>query len=124
MNPAGFKRILLTYLSGYLLFGGLGFVFFPVFTQRLMLSNAIYDEPAVGLAGAMMSLLGGLIGYLVYAQTLIAYKFSIVARTLVVVYIAWAWFVYQNPMFIVLEVIILLGLVPSYYILLTDKYEG
>lgn len=118
------KRLLLTYLSGYLFFGGVGLVFLPEFTQRLMLSNTIYDEPAIGLAGAMMALLGGLVGYLVYAGTLIAYKFSIVARTLVVLYILWAWFVYSNPMFIVLEIIILIGLVPSYIILFTQRKEG
>lgn len=112
------KRMLLIYLSSYLIGGGLGFAFLPEFTQKIMLSNVIYDEPIVRLAGVMMTLLGSLIGFLVYKGVMVAYHFSIVARTAVVIYIVWAYYAFDNPMFLVLLAIVLIGLIPAYLSLL------
>ena len=114
----------MTYLSGYLIGGGLGFAILPELTQSLMLSNVIYDEPMVRLCGLLMAMLGSLIGYLVLGlNDFRAYKFSIIARTVLVFFVLWMWFKFANPMFLVLEAIVLVGLIPSYYLLLkpTEK---
>ncbi|MDH4069678.1 MAG: hypothetical protein OEV30_04585 [Ignavibacteria bacterium] len=115
------KKALMVYLSSYLIGGGLGFAFLPEFTQKLFLSNVLYDEPMVRFAGVMMTLLGSLIGYLVYKGTLIAYRFSIVARTFVVGFIVWVYWMYDNPMFLVLLGVVLIGLLPSYFLLWRDR---
>ena len=115
------KKILMTYLSGYLIGGGLGFAFLPEFTLKLLQSDVIYDEPMVRLCGLLMAMLGSLIGYLVYLGDYKAYKFSIIARTVLVAFVLWMWFKFENPMFIVLEVIVLVGLIPSYFLLFNSK---
>ena len=112
------KKHLMTYLTFYLIGGGLGFMLMPELTQRIMQSDVIYDEPMVRLAGLLMAMLGSLIGYLVLVlKDFRAYKFSIVARTVLVFFVLWMWFKFHNPMFIVLEVIVLVGLIPSYFLL-------
>ena len=116
------KKYLMLYLSSYLIGGGLGFAVLPELTQKLMLSDVIYDEPMVRLAGLLMVMLGSLIGYLVVIlKDFSAYKFSIIARTVLVFFVLWMWFEFKNPMFIVLEVIVLVGLIPSYFILLKQE---
>ena len=115
------KRILLIYLSSYLIGGGIGFTFLPDFTQNLFLSNEIYSEPAIRLVGVLMMMLGGLIGYLVYLKSYQAYNFSIIARTGISLFLIWAYFVYNNPMFMTILVIVLVGLIPAYLSLLKKK---
>lgn len=115
------KKFLMLYLSGYLVGGGLGFAVFPEFTLRLLQSDVLYDEPMVRLCGLLMAMLGSLIGYLVFLGDFKAYKFSVIARTILVGFVFWMWLRFENPMFLVLEGIVLLGLLPSYYLLLTKK---
>lgn len=112
------KKILMLYLSGYLIGGGLGFALAPALTLELMQSNVIYDEPMVRLAGLLMGMLGSLIAFLVLRGDFSAYKFSIVARTILVLFVAWMWFKFENPLFITLEIIVLVGLLPSYVLLM------
>jgi hypothetical protein len=117
---ANMKKILMYYLSGYLLGGGLGFAFLPNLTLKIMQSNVMYDEPIVRLAGLLMAMLGGLIGFLVYNEDYIAYKFSILARTILVIFLVWLWFRFDNPLFVVIEIIVLIGLIPSYIVLVRE----
>ena len=83
----------------------------------LMLSNVIYDEPMLRFAGLLLAILGNFIGCLEWwVKDFRAYTFSIIARTVLVVFVFWMWMKFENPIFIVL-----IGLIPSCFVMMKEK---
>ena len=63
------KRVTLTYLAAYLVFGGVGLAFAPDLALDLLLATEEYDDTMPRLVGMFMIALGGFIGMMVYAAT-------------------------------------------------------
>lgn len=110
-----FRRLSLTYVVSYLAIGGLGFLFVPDIARGLLLSNTEYDDVGFQLTGTMMLALSYLVFSIVRSADWKYYPVSIYARSFIVVVLTWLYFSESDPMFLVLDGIVLLGLIPSMY---------
>ncbi len=106
----------LTYVVTYLSVGGLGFLVFPRLARDLLLSDSDYEDVGFRLAGTMMLALAYLIWNIVRYEDWKYYPVSIYARAGIVVGLTALFFDTEDPMFLVLDVIVLVGLVPSIYL--------
>jgi len=109
------KRLTFMYLAGYLLVGGLGLLVAPGLTLRLLLSNGEYGDVMPRFAGVFMAVLGGVIVQFVRARDFRYYGYTIVARSFIVIVLAALFFKTRDPLFLVLDGIVLVGLLPSIY---------
>jgi uncharacterized protein YjeT (DUF2065 family) len=110
------QRLTLSYLAGYLLVGGLGFLVAPSFALRLLLSSGAYGDVMPRMLGLFMFVLGGVILQFVRAQDYRYYLYTIVARSFIVLAMTALYFKARDPLFLVLDAIVLIGLLPSIYV--------
>ena len=110
------KRLTLIYLTGYLAVGGVGLLFVPDLALSLLLSNGEYGDVMPRVAGMFMLVLSGLIGSFVRRGDYSYYLTTIVARSFIVVTLTVLYFRSEDPLFLVLDAIVLLGLIPAMYV--------
>ncbi len=110
------QRMTLTYVVTYLTVGGLGFLVFPRLARDLLLSNAEYEDVGFRLAGVMMLALAYLVWNIVRYEDWKYYPASIYLRAAIVVVLTVLFVDTEDPMFLVLDAIVLLGLIPSIYV--------
>jgi hypothetical protein len=110
------KRLTFIYVATYLLVGGSGFLVVPKLTLRLLLSNGSYGDVMPRLVGVFMIALGGAVLEFVRARDYRYYRYAIIARIFIVVALTALYFKASDPMFLVLDVIVLVGLLPSIYV--------
>jgi uncharacterized protein YjeT (DUF2065 family) len=110
------QRLTLSYLATYLLLGGLGLLLAPALALRLLLSNGAYGEIMPRLVGMFMLALGGVILQFVRARDYRYYLYIIVARSFIVLVQTALYFKARDPLFLVLDAIVLIGLLPSIYV--------
>lgn len=115
------KRITLTYLSAYLLLGGLGLALAPELALDLLQAEQDYGDVMPRVVGMFMVALGALIGLFVYNRDYTYYPYSIVARTGIVVFLFILYTIDQDPLFLVFNAIVLLGLLPSYFAYFSER---
>ncbi len=113
------QRLTFIYLSTYLLLGGLGLLIFPALTLRLMQSNGTYGDLMPRVVGMFMLALGGLIFQFVRAQDYRYYLYSAFARTFIVLVLTTLYVRSHDPLFLVLDAIVLVGLLRSIYVAAT-----
>ncbi len=118
------KKITWIYLASYLSIGGFGFAFAPEIALKLFMSSGDYGDIMPRVAGLFMLTLGSLIGTMTYNNDLRYYGFSVIARTGMVVFFAWLFSMSKDPLFIIISVIVLIGLLPSWYFFLTKSAKG
>jgi hypothetical protein len=107
------QQLTFIYLSSYLLVGGLGLLVVPVLTLRLLLSNGSYGDVMPRLVGVFMLALGGVILQFVRARDYRYYRYTIIARIFIFVAMTALYFKSRDPLFLVLDAIVLVGLLPS-----------
>ena len=110
------QRLTLSYLAGYLLVGGLGFLLAPDVALRLLLSNGAYGDIMPRVVGLFMLVLGGFILQFVRARDYRYYLYAVVARSFIVLVLTALYFRARDPLFLVLDAIVLIGLLPSTYV--------
>jgi hypothetical protein len=110
------RRLTFIYLATYLLVGGLGLLVMPALTLRLLLSNGTYGDVMPRLVGVFMIALGGAVLEFVRARDYRYYRYTITARIFIVVALTALYFKASDPLFLVLDAIVLVGLLPSIYI--------
>jgi hypothetical protein len=110
------QRLTLIYLAAYLLIGGFGLLLAPALTLRLLLSNGAYGDIMPRLTGLFMVALGGAIFQFARARDYRYYLYTIIARSFIVVVMTALFFYSRDPLFLVLDGIVLLGLLPSIYV--------
>ena len=114
-------RLTLTYLYSYLAAGGLGFLLAPEWTLRILQSNGDYGDIMPRVVGMFMLALSGLIFQFVRAGDYKYYRYSVFARSFIVIVLTALYFDARDPLFLVLDAIVLIGLLPSIYVLLTES---
>ena len=114
------KTITFSYLASYLLFGGIGFAFLPDLTLSMFLSNADYGDVMPRVTGMFMILLGGLVANMAAVRDFTYYRYSVLARTFAVGFLGYLLAKTGNPLFIVLLVIVLIGYLPSLYVVVRE----
>lgn len=110
------KKITLTYLYSYLFLGGIGLAFVPNVALAMLMSTGDYGEIMPRMVGMFMIVLGFLIFQFVKNQDYKYYFPTIVARTFIVVFLSYLYSQTHDPFFIVVNVIVLVGLLPSIYV--------
>lgn len=115
------RRATLTYLVAYLIVGGAGFALFPDVVLRLFRSTGQYGDVMPRLVGVFMCALGFLIYSILRHEDWKYYPVSIYARTGIVAFLFYLYAASRDPMLIVLSIIVLIGLLPSWYVHFTKK---
>jgi uncharacterized protein YjeT (DUF2065 family) len=110
------KRLTFIYLASYLLVGGLGLLVVPKLTLYLLLSNGSYGDIMPRVVGIFMIALGGVIFQFVRHHDYRYYRYAIFARIFIVAAMTTLYFKSRDPLFLVLDAIVLVGLMPSIYI--------
>lgn len=110
------RRLTLTYLVIYLAVAAVGFGFFPQQFMDLFQSNGDYGDVMPRLVGLMMGALAFLIFNIIRNEDWHYYVVSIYVRTVIVIFLVYLWAISDDPMFLLINVIVLIGLVPSYYV--------
>jgi uncharacterized protein YjeT (DUF2065 family) len=110
------QRLTLIYLATYLVIGGCGFLVAPALALRLLLSNGAYGDIMPRVVGLFMFVLGGVIVEFVRARDYRYYLYTIVARSFIVAVMTALYFKASDPLFLVLDAIVLIGLLPSIYV--------
>lgn len=116
------KKLTLTYVITYLAVGGLGLAFFPGQILKLFLSNGNYGEVMPRMAGMFMCALGFFVFRMVRYEDWKYYPATVIVRSGLVVFMLWLYFISNDPFFLVVNGIVLLGLIPSIIIQLSRKY--
>jgi uncharacterized protein YjeT (DUF2065 family) len=116
MRGTSLQRLTFIYLASYLIVGGLGLLLAPELTLRLLLSNGSYGDVMPRVAGMFMVALGGVIVQFVRARDYRYYLYAITARIFIVVALTALYFKTRDPLFLVLDAIVLVGLLPSIYV--------
>jgi hypothetical protein len=110
------QRLTFIYLASYLLVGGLGLLVVPELTLWLLLSNGSYGDVMPRLVGVFMVALGGVVLQFLRARDYRYYGYAIIARIFIVVALIVLYFKARDPLFLVLDAIVLVGLLPSIYV--------
>ena len=104
-------RISLYYLASYLLFGGVGLVFFPTPSLKLFLSNGTYDLAMVRLVGVMLLALAVIVIQVIRYRAEELYPTTLLVRLIILAVLIWNYFSGGDPLFLVLTAIVGLGVV-------------
>ena len=115
------KRLTMSYLASYLVVGGLGLAFFPAFTLNLFQSNGDYGDIMPRLVGMLMFGLSGLIALFAFHRDYRYYSYSVYIRSFFVLFLFYLYSRSADPLFLVLNVIVLIGLLPSIYTLVRER---
>ena len=108
------KRIAFVYLISYLAVAAVGFGLFPTLTLKLFLSNGDYGVIMPRLLGAMMGVLSSLLFMIYRKGDWQRYSpFTMMARTPLVLFIFYLYYLSRDPMFLIINAIILIGLVTT-----------
>jgi uncharacterized protein YjeT (DUF2065 family) len=118
------QRLTLSYLAAYLLIGGLGLLLAPALALRLLLSSGAYGDIMPRVVGLFMVVLGGVILQFVRARDYRYYLYTIVARSFMVLVMTGLYFYSRDPLFLVLDAIVLIGLLPSIYVAAQSARAG
>lgn len=102
-------RVSLFYLASYLLIGGIGFFFIPKTILRMFLSNGNYSDVMVRLIGLFMISLGILIVQIIRYRTEQLYTTTLFVRAIILVTLLSFYFIYEDPLMLVLFGIVGLG---------------
>ena len=109
------------YLASYLFIGGIGFGFIPDIILKLFMSTGTYGDIMPRVVGMFMIVLGLLITLFIKNEDYKYYLPTIIARSFIVIFLSVLYFLSNDPLFMILNIIVLLGLLPSIYIYLKDK---
>jgi hypothetical protein len=117
------KKMSLVYVASYLLVGGTGFALAPALTLRLFFSNGEYGDVMPRLVGMFMLALGGFVAEFVRRGDLTYYPFTVLVRSLIVVFLVFLYLRSEDPLFLMVLGIVLLGLLPSLWVLARERFS-
>ena len=114
-------RLSLFYLAGYLWFAGLALLLVPTFALKLLLSNGDYDDFFPRLAGMLLIGLAILVTQIIRHRIEVLYPTTLVVRLFFLVVFAYLFLSSDDPFFLVVFGIVLLGVVLTGYSYLTER---
>jgi hypothetical protein len=114
-------RLSLYYLAGYLTFAGLALLLVPSLALKLLLSNGDYGETFPRLAGMLLIGLAFLITQIIRHRIEVLYPTTLVVRLFFLVVFAYLFLSSNDPFFLVVFGIVLLGVILTGYSYLTER---
>jgi uncharacterized protein YjeT (DUF2065 family) len=115
------KRATWVYLASYLAVGGLGLLLAPDLALRLLLATGDYGDVMPRVVGMFMLVLSYLITSFIRRGDFSYYVATIVARTFIVIVLGALYLRSGDRLFLVLEAIVLIGLLPAIYLQVGGK---
>ncbi len=115
------KKLTLIYLASYLFVGGIGFAFIPELVLKMFMSTGEYGDIMPRVVGMFMIVLGFLITLFIKNEDYKYYLPTIIARSFIVIFLSALYFNTNDTLFIILNIIVLVGLLPSFFIFIKDK---
>jgi uncharacterized protein YjeT (DUF2065 family) len=113
----------LYYLASYLLFGGLGFLIVPQVMLNLFMSNGEYSHVMVRLVGLMLLSLGIIILQIIKYQIEQLYPTTLIVRSIILTFLLGFYFIYQDPLLLILFIIVGIGFVLTITSYLLDRKQ-
>lgn len=113
------QRLTMIYLATYLLVGGLGLLAAPDVALSLLQSNGAYGDIMPRVVGMFMLVVSGFVVRFLVRSDYSYYAYTVQARTFIVIVLSFLYMRSHDPLFLVLDAIVLVGLLPSAYVLLT-----
>ena len=104
-------KLSLYYLASYLSFGGLAFLLVPDIALQLFFSTGTYSEVMVRFVGALLLSLGILIIQMIRYDITELYSSTLIVRSFLLVAIFSLYIISNDPMMIILLLIVGLGFV-------------
>ncbi len=104
-------RLSLYYLGSYLFIIGIGLLFAPHWTLRVLLSNGDYGDVFPRVAGMLMSGLGLSIFGMIRARSFDLYPATLLIRAYFIVCIGAFYAMTNDPLFLVLIAVVGLGFI-------------
>jgi thiol:disulfide interchange protein len=114
-------RLSLYYLAGYLTFAGLALLLVPSLALKLLLSNGDYGETFPRLAGMLLIGLAILITQIIRHRIEVLYPTTLVVRLFFLVVFAYLFLSSNDPFFLVVFGIVLLGVNLTGYSYFTER---
>jgi hypothetical protein len=114
-------RLSLYYLAGYLTFAGLALLLVPSLALKLLLSNGDYGETFPRLAGMLLIGLAILVTQIIRHRIEVLYPTTLVVRLFFLVVFAYLFLSSNDPFFLVVFAIVLLGVILTGYSYLTER---
>ncbi len=115
------KKHTLAYVVFYLAGGGLGLVIFPGLTLELLQSNGEYGSVMPRLVGMFMCAIAFFVYRVLTLKDWKYYLTTIYIRGAITLFMTWLYFYSKDPLFLLLVVILLVGLLPSIFLHLKDR---
>jgi hypothetical protein len=102
-------RLSLYYLATYLFFTGLGLLFAPQFSLKLLFSTGHYENAFVEFTGAFMIALSMLVTQIIRHSLEVLYPTTLVVRVFFIAVIVALYLQTQDPLFLVVLAVVSLG---------------
>lgn len=112
------------YLAGYLVTGGLAFLFVPQLSLQLFMSDGSYQSVIIRMVGLLLLALGILIVQMIRYQLTRLYGTTLLVRSLILICLLWFYFASGDPMMLVLFGIVFVGFVLTAISFVLDKRTG
>lgn len=113
----------LYYLAGYLIVGGLGFLFIPNLALDLFMSNGNYDNIMIRFAGLLMLSLGLLISQVIRFELFQLYPTTLLVRSIILIALVIFYLMTKDPLMLILLAIVGLGFILTLTSYLLDRSE-
>jgi thiol:disulfide interchange protein len=114
-------RLSLFYLAGYLTVAGLALLLVPSFALKLLQSNGDYGDVFPRLAGMLLLGLAILVTQIIRHRVEVLYPTTLVVRLFFLVVFAYLFLSSDDPFFLVVFGIVLLGVLLTGYSYLTER---
>jgi len=102
-------RLSLYYLATYLFVTGVGLLFAPQFSLKLLFSTGHYDNTFVEFTGAFMIAISILVSQIIRHSITVLYPTTLVVRTFFIVVIVALYMQMHDPLFLVVLAVVSLG---------------
>lgn len=116
-------RMSLYYLASYLWVGGIGFLFAPIFSANLLLSNIEYPAVILQAIGMFMVGVGIIVVQIIRLNIAVLYPTTLIVRIFFCACLLFFYFTTQNPLFFVLFGIVVLGLLLTGTSYLSERHR-
>jgi hypothetical protein len=114
-------RLSLYYLATYLFVTGVGLLFAPQFSLKLLFSTGHYDNAFVEFTGAFMIAISIIVSQIIRHSIAVLYPTTLVVRTFFIVVIIMLYMQTHDPLFLVVLAVVSLGVLLTAVAFVTER---
>lgn len=114
-------RLSLFYLAGYLIPGGLAMMVAPQLAMQLLFATGDYGDVFPRLVGILLLALGIIVVWIISTRSERMYPGTLAARSVILAGFIWLYVLSQDPFFISLFVVVVVGFLLTFSCYLADR---